>query len=101
MAKKSLIVKDQKKKVMIDKYRDRRDALRKILKDPHCTGKDKLEAQFKMQKFPIRSCPIRFQTRCAVTGRPKAVLKKFGLARSQLREQALMGNIPGLKKASW
>lgn len=101
MAKKSLIVKDQKKKVMIAKYRDRRDALRKILKDPNCMGRDKLEAQFKMQKFPIRSCPIRFQTRCSVTGRPKAVLKKFGLARSQLREQALMGNIPGLKKASW
>jgi small subunit ribosomal protein S14 len=101
MAKKSLIVKDQKKMVMVEKYRVRRDALRKIMKSTTASGKEKLEAQFKLQKLPIRSCPIRIQTRCQVTGRPHAVLRKFGLARSQLREQALAGNIPGLKKASW
>lgn len=101
MAKKSLVVKDQKKKILIEKYRPRRDALRKILKDPQASSSQKLEAQFKMQKLPIRSCPVRYQNRCQVTGRAHAVLKKFGLARSQFREQALTGNIPGTKKSSW
>jgi small subunit ribosomal protein S14 len=101
MAKKSLIVKDQKKMVMVEKYRAKREALRKIMKSTTASGKEKLAAQFQLQKLPIRSCPIRVQTRCQVTGRPHAVLRKFGLARSQLREQALSGNIPGLKKASW
>ena len=101
MAKKSLIVKDKKKLVMVERYRARRDALRKLMKDPQIKGREKLEIQFKLQKLPIRSCSVRVQTRCQVTGRPRAVLRKFGLARSQLREQALLGNIPGLKKASW
>lgn len=101
MAKKSLIVKDQKKMAMVERYRTRRDTLRKTMNSPTASSQEKLVAQFKLQKLPIRSCPVRVQTRCQITGRPHAVLRKFGLARSQLREQALAGNIPGLKKASW
>ena len=45
--------------------------------------------------------PIRMQRRCAITGRPHAVYRKFGLGRNKLRELAMKGDIPGLVKSSW
>ena len=47
-------------------------------------------------KFSSRS-----YTRCSMCGRPRAVYRKFGICRICLREHALVGDIPGLRKASW
>ena len=44
---------------------------------------------------------VRAYTRCNRCGRPRAVLRKFGLCRICFREQALRGEIPGVRKASW
>lgn len=101
MAKKSLVVKEHLKQRLVKKYESKRDALRKILNSPSESPMNKLKAQFSMQKLPRNSSASRLNTRCHVSGRPKAVLKKFGLARSEFREQALLGYIPGVKKASW
>ncbi|PIE44485.1 MAG: 30S ribosomal protein S14 [Gammaproteobacteria bacterium] len=51
--------------------------------------------------MPRNASPVRVQRRCRVTGRPHAVYRKFGLCRNKLREQAMEGNVPGLRKASW
>ncbi|MEY2853704.1 MAG: ribosomal protein, partial [Pseudomonadota bacterium] len=59
------------------------------------------EAQAKLQKLPRDSSPVRLRNRCALTGRPRGVYSKFGLARSKVREVANRGEIPGLVKASW
>jgi len=101
MTKKSLIVREIHKSTLIKKFAARRNALRAIINDRNVDPRAKLMAQFKMQKLPIRSLPIRAQTRCMMTGRPRAVLKKFGLSRLAFREEALLGHIPGVKKASW
>ena len=34
-------------------------------------------------------------------GVPRAVYRKFGICRICLRERALLGEIPGMRKASW
>jgi small subunit ribosomal protein S14 len=44
---------------------------------------------------------VRAYNRCNRCGRPRAVLRKFGLCRVCFREQALRGEIPGVRKASW
>jgi small subunit ribosomal protein S14 len=44
---------------------------------------------------------VRAYTRCNRCGRPRAVLRKFGLCRVCFREQALRGEITGVRKASW
>jgi small subunit ribosomal protein S14 len=44
---------------------------------------------------------VRGYTRCGICGRPRAVYKKFGICRICLRERALLGEIPGMRKASW
>ena len=39
--------------------------------------------------------------RCQITGRSRGVYRKFGISRIVLRELALQGKIPGMRKASW
>jgi small subunit ribosomal protein S14 len=43
----------------------------------------------------------RAYTRCSFCGRSRAVYRKFGICRICLRERALLGEIPGMRKSSW
>ena len=49
--------------------------------------------------------PPRFRTqdhnRCALCGRPRAFMRKFGMCRICFRNHATLGLIPGIKKSSW
>tara|TARA_R110002072_G_scaffold32216_3_gene98669 strand:+ start:1924 stop:2109 length:186 start_codon:yes stop_codon:yes gene_type:complete len=49
--------------------------------------------------------PAKFSTRgynrCDLCGRSKAYYRKFRMCRICLRDLALKGLIPGMKKASW
>ena len=62
---------------------------------------DRQAAQVKLAKLPRDSNPIRVTVRCAVTGRNRGNLRKFGLSRIQFREKALAGELTGVVKASW
>jgi small subunit ribosomal protein S14 len=44
---------------------------------------------------------VRAYTRCERCGRPRAVLRKFGLCRICVRELAHAGELPGVTKSSW
>ena len=101
MAKKSQINRDNKRRALITKYADQRAALRKILKDPNASIEEKLEAQVGFAKLPRNSCSTRKNNRCAVSGRSKAYYNKFGISRIALRELALRGQLPGVRKSSW
>ncbi|WP_412032245.1 type Z 30S ribosomal protein S14 [Malacoplasma muris] len=52
--------------------------------------------QKKHQKFSVRN-----YTRCERCGRPRSVIRKFGICRLCFRDLAYKGAIPGVKKASW
>lgn len=54
-----------------------------------------------LQKLPRNSAPTRVRNRCTQTGRGRGVYRKYGLCRNKLRELALEGKIPGLRKSSW
>ncbi len=95
MAKKSVIVRNEKRKEMVARYA----ALREELKKKALAG-DTAAAR-KLRELPRDSSPTRVRNRCNLTGRPRGVYSKFGLCRHQLRELALNGKIPGMKKASW
>jgi len=101
MAKKSQVLRDQRRQKLIAKYAERRASLRKQLKDPKVAMEDKLELQAAFAKLPRNSCPTRLTRRCKVTGRSHAVYRKFGLSRIALRDMALRGELPGLRKSSW
>ena len=101
MAKQSQVLRDQKRKKLIAKYAEKRAALRKILNDPDVSIEEKLEAQNQFAKLPRNSCPTRLKRRCEVSGRPRGYYRKFGISRIALRELALRGQLPGVRKSSW
>jgi small subunit ribosomal protein S14 len=101
LAKLSQVLRDQHRKQLIQKHAAKRSALRKRLKDPNASIDDKLEAQAAFAKLPRNSCPTRLKRRCAVTGRARGYYRKFGISRITMREMALRGQLPGVRKSSW
>ena len=101
MAKKSMTNRETKRIRMVEKYSARRAELKEIIRSPSSSEEERQQAQVKLQSMPRNACPVRVQRRCRLTGRPHAVYRKFGLGRNKLREAAMRGDIPGLRKASW
>lgn len=101
MAKQSQVLRDQKRKKLIAKYAEKRADLRKRLNDPDVSIEEKLEIQVAFSKLPRNSCPTRLKRRCEVSGRPRGYYRKFGISRIALRELALQGMLPGVRKSSW
>ncbi len=101
MAKLALKLRDQKRRQMVEKFKAKRAALMEILQDPRASDEAREEARLKLQKLPRDASPVRLRNRCAMTGRPRGVYRKFGLGRNKLRELALRGEVPGVIKASW
>ena len=101
MAKLALKLRDQKRRQTVEKFKARRAALLEILHDSRASDETKEEARLKLQKLPRDASPVRLRNRCALTGRPRGVFRKFGLGRNKLRDLALKGEVPGVIKASW
>jgi small subunit ribosomal protein S14 len=101
MAKQSQVLRDQKRKKLISKHAEKRAELRKRLNDPDVSIEEKLDIQVAFSKLPRNSCPTRLTRRCEVSGRPRAYYRKFGISRIALRELALSGMLPGVRKSSW
>lgn len=101
MAKKSMIAREKKRSELVDKYYERRQALKAIVSSHTATDEEKLEADTKLQKLPRDSSPTRQRNRCNLTGRPHGYYRKFGLGRNKLRESVMRGDVPGVTKASW
>ena len=89
MAKESMKAREVKRQKMVDKYADKRKALKEA---------GNYEA---LQKLPRNASPVRLHNRCKLTGRPRGYMRVFGLSRVIFREMANQGLIPGVRKASW
>jgi len=101
VAKLSLINRDEKRRKLAKKYAVKRAELIKIIEDQSIPEEDRFQARLRLQALPRNSNPTRQRNRCSLTGRPRGVYRKFGLGRNKLREFAMMGEIPGVIKASW
>ena len=101
MSKLALINRNEKRKKLVAKFAKKRDALQAIVGDPKATDEARYEARLKIQSLPRNANATRIRNRCALTGRPRGVYRKFGLGRNKLREFAMRGEVPGIVKASW
>jgi small subunit ribosomal protein S14 len=101
MAKLSLILRDAKRRKTVAKYAAKRADLRTTIANVHVSDEDRAAARDKLARLPRNASPVRLRNRCALTGRPRGVFRKFGIGRNKLRDIALRGEIPGLAKASW
>jgi small subunit ribosomal protein S14 len=101
MAKTSVVNREKKRRETVKKYAARRKQLLEIANNPKLSTEERFAAREKLQKLPRDASPVRLRNRCALTGRPRGVYSKFGIARGKLRLLALHGEIPGVIKASW
>ena len=101
MAKRALINREQKRRETVRKFAAKRAELRAIVNNSKFSPEERYEARLNLQKLPRDASPVRLRNRCALTGRPRGVFRKFGLGRAELRDIAMRGEIPGVIKASW
>lgn len=101
MAKKSMVLRDVKRKALRAKYALRRNELKAAIVNPKLDDQERQAAVIALQKLPRDSSPTRIRNRCALTGRPRGYYRKFGLGRNKLREVMMRGETPGVVKASW
>ncbi|WP_454783062.1 30S ribosomal protein S14 [Legionella sp. WA2022007384] len=100
MAKKSMLMRELKRSKLVNKYSKRRNELKKLIKSSD-DFQVIMDSQLKLAKLPVNSNPVRFKERCQQCGRPHGVYRKFALCRICLRQQLMVGNIPGGRKSSW
>jgi len=101
MAKKSVLIRNERRRKTVERYAAKRAELKRIINDPRSSDEEKLAAQAKLQSLPRDASPVRLRNRCAISGRAHGYFRRFGLARNKLREATMRGEIPGLSKASW
>jgi small subunit ribosomal protein S14 len=101
MAKLAVVLRQQKRVKTVAKFKAKRTQLLEVIYDSRATEEAKETARAKLQKMPRDASPVRLRNRCALTGRPRGVYRKFGLGRNKLRDLALKGEVPGIIKASW
>jgi small subunit ribosomal protein S14 len=101
MAKTSMIEREKKRAGLANRYAKKRAKLKTLISSVTASADEKDAAVVALQKLPRDSSKSRQRTRCELTGRPRGVYRKFKLGRNKLREAAMKGEIPGLKKASW
>jgi small subunit ribosomal protein S14 len=101
MAKVSMMQRELKREKLVKKYAAKRAELKAIINNQELEYEERMLAVDKLQKLPRDSSPSRQRKRCGLTGRPHGYYRKFGLARNKLREHAMLGDVPGLVKASW
>ena len=100
MSKNALIGRQTKRQILVNKYKQKRYNLKQKIKQEQSIQKI-FQLKQKIQDLPRDSSYVRLHNRCLISGRPKGVFRDFQLSRHFIREMALTGDLPGIKKASW
>ncbi|MCK7624239.1 30S ribosomal protein S14 [Streptomyces sp. RS10V-4] len=101
MAKKSKIVKNERRRATVARYAARRALLTAVLRDPRTSGEERATARRELSRQPRDASATRVRNRDSVDGRPRGYFRAFGLSRVNLRDQAHKGYLPGVTKSSW
>ena len=101
MAKKSAVNRNERVRKLVKQFAAKRAKLKAMAVDDKLTPEDRFAARIKLAELPRNSSPTRIRNRCELTGRPRAVYRKFKLSRLALRQLASLGALPGVVKSSW
>jgi len=96
-----MVEREKRRTKLAGRLASKRAELKRVIADPDADYEVKQDAMHRLNKLPRDSSPVRGRNRCRVSGRPRGYYRKFGLARNKLREAAMRGDVPGLRKASW
>ncbi|NGX50816.1 MAG: 30S ribosomal protein S14 [Chlamydiae bacterium] len=101
MARKAMIEKEKRRRLLVSAKWEKRKELKKIVRDEYVSVEERLKAQDALNKLSRNSSSVRLRNRCQLTGRARGYLRKFKLSRLCFREMSNAGLIPGITKASW
>jgi small subunit ribosomal protein S14 len=101
MAKKSSINKNNRRRKMVERFKDKRAGLLAVANDEQKTLEERFQARLKLAELPRNSSAVRIRNRCEVTGRPRGYYRKLKMSRIALRDLGSAGLIPGMVKSSW
>ncbi|MEU9160783.1 30S ribosomal protein S14 [Streptomyces sp. NPDC048424] len=101
MAKKSKIARNGSRKAVVERYAARRAELKEAVRRPSSTQAERAAALAELRRQPRDASATRARNRDGVDGRPRGHLRRFGLSRVRMREQAHAGFLPGVTKSSW
>ncbi|MHC4375472.1 MAG: 30S ribosomal protein S14 [Planctomycetota bacterium] len=101
MAKKSAIAKNERRRLRAERTQERRAELVAQLKNPETDDEERDAIYLRLRKMGRDASPVRYRLRCGITGRSRSNYRKFGICRNKFRDLALLGEIPGVRKASW
>ena len=101
MAKTSAVQRNLKRIRLAKRFKNKRDKLKKIIRNKKLPLEERFAAQLKLAKVPRNSARVRIRNRCEITGRPHGVYRKLRISRIALRDLASKGKIPGMTKSSW
>lgn len=98
---KKLVKKDIKLRKLFKKNELKRLYLKSLTQNQQLSNNVRFKAQLALSNLSKNSSKFRIKNRCSITGRPKAIFKQFKMSRITLKDLALNGSVPGLKKISW
>ena len=101
MAKKSAIEKNRTRIKKVERFKSKRQELKKLIMNKNTKQEDRFEAVIKLSSMPRNGCATRVRNRCELSGRPRGFYRRVKLSRIALRDLAASGQIPGMTKASW
>lgn len=101
MSKNVMTYRNEKRQRMVENQAERRAELKAKVTNLDLDFDERMAARDALNKLPKNGCPVRVRNRCALTGRPHGVYRKFGICRNKIRELVAQGELPGVTKSSW
>jgi small subunit ribosomal protein S14 len=101
MAKRSKIVRNDRRRLIVARYAERRAELTAIIASPHRSDAERDAARRELSRQPRDASATRVRNRDGADGRPRGYLRAFGVSRVRMRELAHAGYLPGVRKSSW
>lgn len=92
---------DRRRRILSNLYEPRRRVLRALREAQELPARLRGQAYRALLRLPRDSSPTRIRNRCPLTGRGRAIVRRFGLSRIRFRSLANAGRLVGVKKASW
>jgi small subunit ribosomal protein S14 len=101
MATKAKVARNEHRKAVVARYAARRAELKAVIARPTATPEEKEQARRELSRQPRDASATRVRNRDSVDGRPRGLLRAFGVSRVRLRGLVHAGYLPGVRKSSW
>lgn len=98
---KSKVNKNNKRILLVQRYKLKRDKLKKMIVSDNLSISEKIKASMALHSLPKNSSSTRIRNRCFISGRARGYNRFTGLSRHMFRDLAGNGYLPGIMKSSW